>query len=179
MNIPKKSIWMFTCVCTCVYVHEQISIQRHSSTMGNHNDYVQFVEFVSMLKQPWSPVFTSLNQIVHLRSKRGPNVIFHCLWKLWFPTSQYKCVCIYAWNKVNRVSFYVLFIFIFYIVFKCISVGLCLRNCYLCFDFFAQFTKGVDYSWFLAESLAVLAVSPESPRADDSQHNSVYKAINL
>lgn len=35
---------MFTFVCTRVYVHDQISIQRHMSTMGNH-DYVQFVAF--------------------------------------------------------------------------------------------------------------------------------------
>lgn len=52
-------------------------------------------------------------------------------------------VCIYAWNKVKRVSFYGSF---FYIVFKCIFVRLCLSNCYLCFNFFAQFTKGVEYS---------------------------------
>lgn len=113
-----RSICMFTFVCTCVYVHDQISIWRHESTMGNH-DYVQSVAFVSMLKQEsWSQIFTSLNQPVHLRSKGGQMFIFQCLWELWFGTSRYKCL--YLCMEQSETCVFLQFIFTSF--FKCIFV---------------------------------------------------------
>lgn len=68
-------------------------------------------------------------------------------------TSQCRCVwlCIYAWNKVKCVVCPFLTFLFSSKVFR-----LRLWNCYCCFNFFAQFTKGEKLSWVLAGSQTFL-----------------------
>lgn len=68
-------------------------------------------------------------------------------------TSQCRCVWlyIYAWNKVKCVVCPFLTFLFSSKVFR-----LRLWNCYCCFNFFAQFTKGEKLSWVLAGSQTFL-----------------------
>lgn len=148
VNIPEKYC-MFTFVCNCVLC----SWPDFYSETREHNGQSRLCAVCSvcfsMLKQEtWSQIFTSLNQPVHLRSKGGQMSFFGVYGNFDLALHNIN-VCIYAWNKVKRVSF-LRFIFTLFF-FLCIFVCLCLRNCYLCFNFFAQFTKGVEYSWIKQE----------------------------
>lgn len=69
-----------------------------------------------------------------------------------------------------------LFMFSFDIYFR--FLRLCVRNCYLCFNFFAQLTKGIEQNWFLAESQTMWVSSVDSLYTGGTKHYSVYKAIN-